>query len=96
MDKIKFQEQRKKVKRLCRQRKRRAKIKFQEQRKKVKRLCRQRKRRAMERKLRAMEDKYKRKEITNFYKDAKEIRKGHNGRTVHYKNKEGHLIYEEI
>ncbi|KAK9702818.1 hypothetical protein QE152_g29677 [Popillia japonica] len=71
------------------------KIKFQEQRKKVKRLCRQRKRRAMERKLRAMEDKYKRKEIRNFYKDAKEIRKGHNGRTVHYKNKEGHLIYEE-
>ncbi|KAK9722660.1 hypothetical protein QE152_g19548 [Popillia japonica] len=63
------------------------KIKFQEQRKKVKRLCRQRKRRAMERKLRAMEDKYKRKEIRNFYKDAKEIRKGHNGRTIHYKNR---------
>ncbi|KAK9685829.1 hypothetical protein QE152_g37651 [Popillia japonica] len=38
---------------------------------------------------------HKRKEIRNFYKDAKEIRKGHNGRTVHYKNKERHLIYEE-
>ncbi|KAK9744125.1 hypothetical protein QE152_g8074 [Popillia japonica] len=61
----------------------------------MKRLCRQRKKQAVEKKLRAMEDKYKRKEIRNFYKNAKEIRKGHKGRTVHYKNKKRNLISEE-
>ncbi|KAK9717163.1 hypothetical protein QE152_g24330 [Popillia japonica] len=42
-----------------------------------------------------MEDKYKMKEIRNFYKDAKEIRKDHKGRTAHYKNKEENLIHDE-
>ena len=42
-----------------------------------------------------MEEKYKRKEIRNFYKDVRHIKKGYTNRVTHYKNKEGELIGEE-
>lgn len=71
------------------------KINYQEQRRKTKKLCREKKRAATENKIKAIEGKYKNKEIRNFYRDVKEMRKGYQARTVHYKNKEGNLISNE-
>lgn len=73
----------------------RDKQKYQDQKKKTKKMCRAQKRKYEENKIIEIEDKYKRQDIRNFYRDIKDVRKSFQSHPVHYKDKEGNLIGEE-
>lgn len=65
---------------------------FKEQKNKVKQMCRARKRKYMEEEIRDIEEKYRNKEIRNFYKGVKGIRTENKGTQRYVKDKEGELL----
>lgn len=68
---------------------------YKEQRKKTKQLCRRKKREQLENQIKSIEEEYHKKEIKNFYKDIKTIRKKKEETTTYIKDKEGNLISTE-
>jgi Reverse transcriptase (RNA-dependent DNA polymerase) len=68
---------------------------YMKQRRNAKKVCRNKKRQHEENKIKAIEEKYNRQEIRNFYKDVKEIKKGHIQKPIYIKDEAGNLLGEE-
>lgn len=68
------------------------KRKYEDQRRKCKALCREKKRKHKLKMLEELEEKYKNKEIRNFYQGTKRVKRGHQPRTSMCKDKQGNLI----
>ncbi|KAF2882456.1 hypothetical protein ILUMI_23719 [Ignelater luminosus] len=64
---------------------------YQHQMKKVKQI----RKNYTKKKREQLENKYKNKEIRNFYKEIKNIKKGYQSRPTHYRDKVGNLIGDE-
>ncbi|GLV47822.1 hypothetical protein CBL_20971, partial [Carabus blaptoides fortunei] len=66
--------------------------KYKEIRAKAKTICRQKKRLANENRIKTIEEKFKNKEIRNFYQDVKKAKIGNQENTIYCKSKKGKLI----
>lgn len=66
-----------------------------EQRNKTKKVLRKKKRKHYEAKLENIEESYKNNQIRNLYQGIKNEKRGHQPKTVHYKDKNGEMIMGE-
>lgn len=66
--------------------------KYEEQRKRCKKIIREKKREYNIQKLVEIEEKYRNREIRNFYQGVKKVKKGYQPRTTFCKDKDGNLV----
>lgn len=69
--------------------------KYKLRRREVKNICRRKKRTHYENKIKDIEERFKNKEIRNFYQEVRKEKRGFQSKQIYYKDKEGNLIGEE-